>query len=149
MQTKRRTMILIRKCSRLVAACIVATASCVSTVVSAEGLDGSSDIVCAVMRVVACLENGECLEGQAKTFEIPVLYIIDADKNVLRGTYESGEKAVSPIKNKELNGEQLVLQGVENGRGWSVAVNTVTGAMSGAGVGDDVSFLVDGACAAP
>ena len=140
---------LIRKFSRLVAACIVATASYVSTAVSAEGLDGSSNIVCALMRVVACLENGGCLEGQAKTFELPALIIMDAENNVLRGTYESGVKAVSPIKNKERKGEQLILQGVENGRGWTVVVNTVTGAMSGSGVGDDVSFLVNGACTAP
>ena len=91
-----------------------------STTVSAEELDGSKDIVCAVLHVVACIKDGDCLEGQAKTFDLPALMIVDAENSVLRGTYESGHKAVSPIKNKELMSEQLVLQGVENGRGWIV-----------------------------
>ena len=45
--------------------------------------------------------------------------------------------------------EQLVLQGVENGRGWTAVINTKTGNMNGSGVGDDVSFLVHGTCTAP
>jgi len=43
-----------RKCSRLVAACAVAATQFVSSVASAAGLDGSSDIVCAATHVVAC-----------------------------------------------------------------------------------------------
>lgn len=140
---------LIKKCTRLVAACIVVTSSCLTTTVSAGGLDGSSDIVCALMRVVACLEDGACLEGQARTFELPALIVMDAEDNVLRGTYESGVNAISPIKNKERMDERLILQGVENGRGWTVVINTETGAMSGSGIGNDLSFLVSGACTAP
>jgi len=95
-------MMLIRKCSQLIAACAVAVTLFVSTpVVSAEELDGSKDIVCAVLHVVACIKDGDCLEGQAKTFDLPALMIVDAENNVLRGTYESGHKAVSPIKNKD------------------------------------------------
>ena len=138
-----------RKCSRFIAACAVAATPFVSTAVSAEGLDGSSDIVCAVMHVVACMEDGACLEGQAKTFDLPALLVADAKNKVLRGTYESGHKAVSPVKNMERNGDHLVMQGVENSRGWDIAINAKTGKMSGSGVGDDVSFLVHGTCTAP
>ena len=74
--------------------------------------------------------------------------MLDTKIKVLRSTRESGVKAVSPIKNMELNGDQLVLQGVENGRGWDIAINAKTGRMSAAGVGDDVSFLVHGTCTA-
>ena len=139
---------LIRKCSRLVAACAVAAASFVSMTVSAEGLDGSGDMVCAALHVVACIDDGTCLEGQAKAFDLPALMVLDTKNKVLRGAYESGHKAVSPVINMELNGEQLVLQGTEKGRGWSVSINTKTGNMNGSGVGDDVSFLVHGTCTA-
>ena len=142
-------MMLIRKCSQLIAACAVAVTSFVSVPVSAEGLDGSSDIVCAALHVVACIDDGNCLEGQAKTFDLPALMVLDAENKVLRGAYDSGNKAVSPLKNMELNGEHLVLQGVENGRGWSLSINAKTGNMNGSGVGDDVSFLVHGTCTAP
>ena len=139
---------LIRKYTRLVAACVVAAIPFVSTAVSAEGLDGSSDAVCAVTHVVACLEDGVCLEGQAKTFDLPELVVLDARNKVLRGAHESGHKEVSPVKNMERNGEQLILQGVENSRGWDIAINTKTGRMSGSSVGDGVSFLAHGTCTA-
>jgi len=137
-----------RKCSRLVAAGIVAATPFVTTSVSAAGLDGSTDAVCAVTHVVACLEDGMCLQGQAKTFDLPELVVLDAKNKVLRGTHESGNNAVSPVKNMELNGEQLVLQGVENSRGWDIAINTKTGRMSGSSVGDGISFLAHGTCTA-
>ena len=139
---------LIRKYTRLVAACAVAATPFVSTAVTAEGLDGSSDAVCAVTHIVACLEDGVCLQGQAKTFDLPELVVLDARNKVLRGTHESGHKAVSPLKNMEHNGEHLVLQGVENSRGWDIAINTKTGRMSGSSVGDGVSFLAHGTCTA-
>ena len=135
-----------RKCSRLVAVCAVAATPFVSTTVPAAGLDGSSDMVCAVMDVVACLEDSTCLQGQPKNFDLPDLIVVDVKNKVIRGTHESGHNAVSPIKNMELNGEHLVLQGVENSRGWNIAINAKTGRMSGSGVGDDVSFLVHGTC---
>ena len=137
-----------RKCSRFIAACAVAATPFVSTAVSAEGLDGSSDAVCAVTLVVACTQDGTCLQGQAKTFDLPELLVLDAKKKVIRATRESGLKAVSPVKNMDRNGEILVLQGVENSRGWNIAINTKTGRMSGSSVGDDVSFLAHGTCTA-
>ena len=137
-----------RKCSRLVAVCAVAATPFVSSGVSAAGLDGSSDAVCAVTHIVACLEDGHCLQGQAKTFDLPGLVVLDAKKKVMRGTPESGHNAVSPVKNMELNGDNLVLQGVENSRGWSISINTKTGHMSGSGVGDGISFLAHGTCTA-
>jgi hypothetical protein len=141
-------MMLNRKYSRLVAACAIAATPFVSTAVSAAEMDGSSDIVCAATHIVACLEDGTCLQGQAKTFDLPELLVLDAENKVLRSTRESGIKAVSPVKNMELNGEQLVLQGVENSRGWDIAINAKTGRMSASGVGDDVSFLAHGTCTA-
>jgi hypothetical protein len=141
-------MMMIRKYSRFVAACAVAATPFVSTTVSAAEMDGSSDIVCALTRVVACLEDGQCLQGQPSTFDLPALLVLDHKEKVMRTTRESGHKEVSPIKNIERNGDQLVLQGVENSRGWDIAINTKTGKMSAAGVGDGISFLVHGTCTA-
>ena len=137
-----------RNCSRLIAACAVAVTPFVSSGVSAAGIDGTSNAVCAVTHVVACLEDGTCLQGQAKTFDLPELVVLDTSNKVLRGTHESGHKETSPIKNMERNGEHLVLQGVENSRGWDIAINARTGRMSGSSVGDGVSFLAHGTCTA-
>jgi hypothetical protein len=138
-----------KTCSRLVAACAVVVSPYVTSGVDAAGLDGSTDIVCAVTHVVACLEDGFCLQGQAKTFDLPDLIVMDAKDKVMRGTHESGHNAVSPIKNMEHNGEHLVIQGVENSRGWDLAVNSRTGHMSASSVGDEVTFLAHGTCTTP
>ena len=125
---------------------IAAIAFLPTFVSAADGLDGSKDIVCSVRDVVACLEGGKCLQGSAQDFDLPELIVMDAQKKVIRTTRESGVNAVSPVKNLEKSGNHLVLQGVENSRGWDIAIDTKTGSMSGAGVGEAVSFLVFGIC---
>lgn len=114
--------------------------------VSSDRLTGSQDIVCAVMDVVGCLEDGGCVEGSAREFELPEFLIMDSSEKVIRSAHESGEQAVSPIGNMQKDGEHFIMQGVENGRGWDVAINTKTGRMSASAVGDGVSFLAFGAC---
>ncbi len=131
-----------------IAAWVALAAVFTSTPVAAEGIDGTKDVVCAVMDVVGCGEEGSCLQGRASSFDLPEFIILDAEAKVIRPAYEGGEKAVSPVKNVERNGDQLVLQGVENGRGWDIAIDTKSGKMSAASVGDAVSFLAFGSCTA-
>ena len=132
------------------AACVAATPF-VSTGAAAGQLDGSSDMVCAVTDVVACLENANCAQGQARDFELPEIMVIDSKQKVVRGALESGEKAVShpQLADAERSGDHLILQGVENGRSWDIAINTSNGKMSASLVGDGVSFLTFGICTAP
>ncbi len=137
-----------RKCSRAIAAWVVAATPFVSAAVSAAEMDGSGNIVCAVMDVVGCAEEGSCVQGRASSFDLPEFMILDAKDKVLRAAYESGVDAVSTVKNMERSGDHLVLQGVENARGWEVAINTKSGRMSAAGVGDAVSFMAFGTCTA-
>ncbi len=136
-----------RKFSLALTASIIAAMPFAATEVSAEGgLDGSRDMVCAVMDVVGCIEGSRCIQGSAKSFDLPELMIMDTKKKVIKATYESGHNAVSPIKSLEHSGNHMILQGVENGRGWNIAIDSKTGAMSGAAVGDAVSFMVFGTC---
>ena len=141
-----------RKFSRTLMAGIVAATPFVATDAAAKGgIDGSRDVVCAVMNVVGCVEGdqgSQCIQGSAKSFDLPELMILDTKKKVMKATYESGHNAVSPIKSLEHSGKYMIMQGVENSRGWSIAIDTKNGAMSGSGVGKDVSFLVFGTCTA-
>lgn len=138
----------IRKRSWIAAACVIAASPFVSTAVSAEGLDGSKDMVCAVIKVVGCVEDAGCVLGQAKDFDMPVLVVFDARQKVIRGTHESGHKEVSPVKNMELSKDHLILQGIEEGHGWDIAIDSKTGEMRASMVGEAVSLLMSGACTA-
>lgn len=140
-------MMLNRNFSRALTAGIIAAMPFAAAEVSAEGgLDGSGDIVCAVMDVVACAEDKGCVQNTARGFELPEFIILDSKMKVLRAAYETGHKAVSPVKNLEQSGSHFIMQGVENGRGWNIAIDTKNGKMSGSAVGDAISFLVFGTC---
>jgi hypothetical protein len=116
--------------------------------VSAGTFDGSSNLICAATDVVGCVDGSACLQGQARAFELPEFMAIDFQQNVVRATSESGRKEVSPIKNKEQTGTQLILQGIENGHGWSIAVDQNTGRMTTLASGEDLGFIIFGACTA-
>ncbi len=116
--------------------------------VSAAGFDGTSNLVCAAIDVVGCVNGPGCLEGQARSFELPEFMFVDFEKKQIRATDESGHQEVSPIKNSEQTGKQIVLQGIENHRGWSAAIDRQSGRMIVTSTGPDVSFMVFGACTA-
>ena len=71
---------------------------------------------------------------------------IDFSKKVIRSTDESGHKGTSAIKSMERTEKQIILQGIENHRGWSIAIDRETGALKAASSGKDVNFMFFGAC---
>ena len=102
-----------------------------------DAFNGSSDLVCATISVVGCLDATNCSRGLASTFDLPQFLDVDFKKKLIHTTYDDGETtADSPIRYQEVNGSQLVLQGVENGHGWTMAVHKDTGRMSISAVGE-------------
>jgi len=124
------------------------TATLLSGGASAAGFDGTSNLVCAAIDVVGCTDGPTCMQGQAHVFELPSFMFVDFENKLIRATDESGHKEVSPIKNFEQTEKQMILQGVENHRGWSAAIDRQTGRISVTLAGPDVSFMVFGACTA-
>ena len=111
--------------------------------------DGSSELICATINVVACFDGSNCTRGQARTFDLPEFMTIDFKKKRIHVTYDGGStEAESPIRNSEMSETQLVLQGVENGHGWSMTIHQDTGRMSIAVIGDEMSFAMFGVCKA-
>ena len=76
---------------------------------------------------------------------------VDFKKKVVHASYDADSEkqtANSPIKNSEVSGNQLILQGIENNHGWSMAINQESGRMNLSAVGHEVSFSIFGACKA-
>ena len=114
-----------------------------------DAFDGSNNLICAAFDVSACLDSGVCTRGEARTFDMPEFMGVDFKKKVIHATYDGeSEKdtADSPIKYSEISGTQLILQGVENDHGWTMAINQQNGRMNLAVVGDAVNFSIVGAC---
>ena len=114
-----------------------------------DNYDGSSNLICAAFNVGACIDGFNCVKGEARDFDMPEFMVVDVKKKSIHATYENeSKKAESPIKNMELNGSQLILQGVENAHGWTMSIHKDTGRMSLAVVGEQLSYLIFGACTA-
>jgi len=114
--------------------------------VSAAGLDGKSNLVCAAVDVIACTNGPGCREGSANSFDLPQFMFVDFKKQQIHATDETGIDVVSPIRNSEITDQQIILQGTENHRGWSATIDKTNGKMTVASSGSGVSFMVFGAC---
>jgi hypothetical protein len=117
-------------------------------IVSAKMLDQSSNLVCSAIDIIGCTTGLKCSEGNAQTFDLPNFMFINFAKKLVHAKDKNGDDYASPIKSFEVTKEQLIIQGIENHRGWSAAINRKTGDMSISSVGDNVSIVIFGACTA-
>ena len=113
---------------------------------SAAGLDGKANLVCAAVDVIACANTHGCREGSANSFDLPQFMFVDFKKQQIHATDETGLNVVSEIKSSEITEQQIVLQGIENHRGWSATIDKANGQMTVTSTGSGVSFMVFGAC---
>ena len=115
---------------------------------SAAGLSSTGKLVCAASGVVACTAGPNCMQGNPATFDVPRFLFVDFKKKLVTGAEADGDEAESPIVNQETTDSRIILQGVENNRGWSIAIDRVSGDMSLSSAGPDVDFMIFGACTA-
>jgi hypothetical protein len=107
--------------------------------------DGSRPLLCAVANIMECDDQGKCerhLNDDAD-HTITFLRIDTSAKTVKAGNRTATVKAVSNIDG------QLILQGGENGRGWSATIAEDTGRMAAAIVDNDHTFSIFGGCTLP
>ena len=114
----------------------------------AAGLDGESRMICAATQAVVCQSAGDCVTGAPEAVNLPVFWHVDPKAKVVKSrTAERGERT-SDVTTVETEGGHLVLQGSDEGFGWSLTVNSASGAMLMSG-GQDVGYLVFGECTTP
>lgn len=116
------------------------------TAVAKEVFDGKSNFICATQGVMACVDGTTCSRGLARDFDMPDFMLVHFKDKVVRAFYDDQKEATSVIKNMQSSGSQLILQGVENNHGWSLAVHRETGHMNVGVAGSDVSYTLFGAC---
>ena len=107
--------------------------------------DGSKPLLCAVANVMECDDQGKCERhlNDDNDHTITFLRIDVGGKTVKAGNRTATVKAASNIDG------QLILQGGENGRGWSATIAEDTGRMAAAVVDTDVTFSLFGGCTLP
>lgn len=114
-----------------------------STAVAA--ISGKTDLICASVNVVACADSN-CLQGQAQTFDMPTFFWVDVKRKLMHGRDEDSKEISSPIKNWEVTDNAVILQGLENHRGWTAGIDRKNGELTLSSTGAEVSFIIFGNC---
>lgn len=120
----------------------------VSPAFAAGKYDGSKPMLCAVTAVSECTADGKCEHSAPQEGNnLPAFLRVDLKGRLLTDNNGSGRK--TEIKASSVVDGQLMLQGGENGKGWTMVIGSETGRWGGAVVEDDGLFAVFGSCTLP
>jgi len=110
----------------------------------ASDFDGSRNLLCAPSNVVECDSAGQCERSSVEEIDLPNFVHVQFGKKRLVGT--SGEERSTAIQNIQTVNGLTILQGAENGRGWSVVIDQENGRMTGSISDAEGTFSIFGAC---
>ena len=105
-------------------------------------------MLCAVTDTVNCDSKGECVEGSAESVNLPVFLKIDVANMTVQSVRATGEQRTSKILSVHEEAGALVLLGVEDSGGWSVAIGESSGKLTLTASDEGMGFIVFGACTA-
>jgi hypothetical protein len=108
----------------------------------ASDFDGSNPLICATVEARDCVLTRRCYTGEAWEVGAPAFMRIDFTKKTITGT-----ERTTGIASMEKTEDQLLLQGVELGFGWTLAINQTNGYFSGSMTNMGGTFLLFGSCA--
>ncbi len=112
----------------------------------AEDFDGSKPLICATVDTYSCAPGDDCEFTTAEELNVPQFFRMNFDKKLISATRPDGEERLSEMQSLELHEGELVLQGRQGGFGWSAAITQGSGKLALSAVGDQVAFVIFGAC---
>ena len=107
----------------------------------AGDFDGSKKLICAPVEAMDCAAGGGCEKGIPDDVGAPAFMRIDFAKKVI-----VGPKRTSPIRSIDKDENQILLQGIELGLGWNMAINTTDGKLVATFSNRDGAFVLFGSC---
>ena len=114
----------------------------------AGGLDGIAPIVCAMSETFDCASGRQCVADSPEAINLPRLVRFDFAAKKAFAIQASGEERASPISLQESRERELILEGVQNGFAWSMAISQESGQMSLTIAGGGGGYVVMGSCMA-
>ena len=122
----------------------------------AGDFDGTKPLICAVMDLIECQPGGKCQQVTAEDVGIPHFLKINFKEKKISATHPDGSTRSTAIENFEKIDGKIIIQGAEDGVegvrdgvGWSLAIAEETGKTVLTASGDDVGFVIFGACTLP
>lgn len=113
---------------------------------TAEDLTGAEKILCAGVQATYCDTSGSCEIGMPWTWNMPHFVEIHLDEQMMRTTEAAPRPRQTPIRTMERADGEIYVQGIENGRAFSIVIDEVSGVASIAIAADGLTVSVFGAC---
>ena len=129
-------------------AVVFLVAGTVSGQALAENYDGGAPLICASIDTVQCHSEGECVSGTAAHVNLPQFFRVNFQEEIVRARRVDGTERSSKIERLRHDAGHIILQGAEEGLGWSLLIDEVSGQMTITASGDGEAFVVFGACTA-
>ncbi len=119
----------------------------------AGDFDGSKPLLVSVARIMECTPVGGCKDVSANEVRLPRFLKIDFAKKTIRPARGGEDIPDTVIERSERVDGKLILQGAEDGYaemrdglGWTMAISEESGLVVLTTSGDEVGFVVFGAC---
>ena len=109
-------------------------------------ITGKKNVVCASQDIMACVDDAVCMQGKPGIFDMPTFMFVDVKEKTIRAVEDDGTTVTSPIKTHEVTEQSAIMQGYENHRGWTLAIDKTDGSFTLSATGPDVNFMMMGAC---
>jgi hypothetical protein len=108
---------------------------------SAGDFDGSKLLICATVEAIDCAPGEECTKGRPDDVGAPQFLRIDFAQKVI-----VGPKRTTPIRFMDTSDDQILLQGMELGFGWTLALDQDSGMMTVTLVNREGGVVLFGSC---
>jgi hypothetical protein len=126
-------------------ALVLAVVWILSGVAFAEARDASKPLRCAFAEAAECDPAATCADVTLEQIELPEEMRVDFAAKQLTS---SDNQRSSPIHAVETLDDVLVLQGHQNGRGWTLVVDRASGHLSASLASAEGAFVLSGGCTA-
>ena len=115
---------------------------------AAAALDGGAPITCETSITFDCAPDGDCIKDSPEAIDLPRLIRLDFAAKKAFTKSASGDERAADIASQQVDQDRLILQGVQSGAAWSLAVSQKTGVMSLSISGDEAAIVAFGTCEA-
>lgn len=114
--------------------------------VIADSIKDTGRLLCVPGTVAHCVDGQRCRSELPESENIPEFIEVDLKKKTLSATKASGEDRSTPILSQVRSGGYLFLQGVENGRTFSMVISESTGNLTFVVATDGETASMFGGC---
>jgi hypothetical protein len=112
----------------------------------AQSFNGTKPFLCAMTDVSQCTPDGNCARTSISAANIPQFVSIDVQQGLVTATDGSGGVRTSKITQVEHPPQLLRLSGGDGDAGWVAEIEESSGKLTIAALGDEVGFVIFGAC---